>query len=339
MASAISGDPARGIGLLNQEKYIGRVVWKRTTVTRGAQDSDDVTISNTPADQVRTWTDEKLRIIPDSLWQRVKARQEYQSRTKGTAIREALKRGHNARAGAGRGPKYLCSGLLKCHSCDASFLMTNAVDYSCSTYRYGGPSACANSVLVPRVPAERSVLRAIREKLLPHIADIKKAAIADLAARNSGSSEGEIKKLRTRLNQVNGEIERLVMAIASGTLKGSQALAQALPDREAEKQDLEQRIATLGVTRRKVSTMIPDLEGRIERAVSNLQKLAQGRGPEDIAHARTDLRRFFGGPVRVRGDRRGGKLIPVAVANVPLFALIQASSPESTDIFGSGGRI
>jgi len=39
LASAIHGDPSRGTGILNNPRYVGRVVWGRSKWTRSASDS------------------------------------------------------------------------------------------------------------------------------------------------------------------------------------------------------------------------------------------------------------------------------------------------------------
>lgn len=67
------------------------MVWRRTTIKRSSQDSDDVTVSVTPEDGVSRWQDESLRIVPQELWDRVKARQRHQSETLGAPIRAKLK--------------------------------------------------------------------------------------------------------------------------------------------------------------------------------------------------------------------------------------------------------
>ena len=71
----------------------------------------------------------ELRIVPQELWDRVKARQAEQ-RAKSEHVRKALHK--NARTGAG--PKYLFSGLLKCAECGANYVQADSYRYACSTH-------------------------------------------------------------------------------------------------------------------------------------------------------------------------------------------------------------
>jgi hypothetical protein len=87
--------------------------------------------------------------------------------------------------------------------------------------------------------------------------------------------------------------------------------------------------------------IIPNLDARVRTALDDLQKFAASRDPRDIARARTALRHLYGGPVRVHAEVRDGKRVPVAVANMPGYALLQAAMPEyrATDNVGSGGTL
>ena len=78
-------------------------------------------------------TDDALRIVPDRLWQRVKARQREQTKTIGERVKEGLSASNAARTGAG--PKYLFSGLLKCGKCGGNFVICNAQSYACGSQR------------------------------------------------------------------------------------------------------------------------------------------------------------------------------------------------------------
>lgn len=72
--SAIGGDPKRGIGILNNEHYVGRVAWNRS---RWIKDPDTGKRRQVPRPRSEwiTHTDDSLRIIADDLWQAVKDRQ------------------------------------------------------------------------------------------------------------------------------------------------------------------------------------------------------------------------------------------------------------------------
>ena len=111
--STIYGNWQRGTGILNNELYIGRLVWNRQQFVKDP---------NTGRRQARpnpesAWIVEQvphLKVVNDHLWEQVKERQrETRSRiiTKDKGIR-------SERA---RRPSYLLSGLLKCGSCGGGF--------------------------------------------------------------------------------------------------------------------------------------------------------------------------------------------------------------------------
>lgn len=72
--TAIRGHRARGTGLLNNELYIGRLVWNRLRYVKDPQTGKRVSRLNDPSDWITTEVPE-LRIVDDSLWEAVKARQ------------------------------------------------------------------------------------------------------------------------------------------------------------------------------------------------------------------------------------------------------------------------
>lgn len=100
LASAIHGDVSRGTGILNNRRYIGIVTWGRAHSRRGAADSSKRRMRmNEKA--LHEATDERLRIVPQALWERVKARQSLRQSTAGARVKGALRR--NA-PGQGRPP-------------------------------------------------------------------------------------------------------------------------------------------------------------------------------------------------------------------------------------------
>ncbi|SMO84297.1 Recombinase [Paracoccus laeviglucosivorans] len=69
--STISGNAKRGTGILNNELYIGRLVWNRQRFIKDPGTGKRQTRPNPPEEWVIY-----LRIIDDDLWQRVKALQD-----------------------------------------------------------------------------------------------------------------------------------------------------------------------------------------------------------------------------------------------------------------------
>src|ERR1700722_16165881 len=128
--SAISGNRNRGIGILNNAMYRGERIYNRLRSVRSAADSDDRKyFQNAESDWVVTRF-ERLRIVPQELWDAVKERQSAQSRLIGDRIKQGLSKAKASRTGAG--PKYLASGLLRCWKCGSNYVICGRVIYGCS---------------------------------------------------------------------------------------------------------------------------------------------------------------------------------------------------------------
>jgi len=73
---ALLEDARRGTGILNNELYIGKLVWNRQTFIKDPNTGKRQARPNPPEDWVVQEVPE-LRIIGDALWNEVKARQQH----------------------------------------------------------------------------------------------------------------------------------------------------------------------------------------------------------------------------------------------------------------------
>ncbi|MGE4278193.1 MAG: recombinase family protein [Magnetospirillum sp.] len=132
--NAIAGSPKKQEGILNNEIYIGNLIYNRTRAVR-----DPVTYRkryevNPPNEWTRNHVPE-FRIIDDALWQRARQRLEGTPRQKTTSVRKPrILTVHNQHA---------LTGWVKCGWCGGSKSLANDTRYLCSTHRYA--KSCANS--------------------------------------------------------------------------------------------------------------------------------------------------------------------------------------------------
>jgi site-specific DNA recombinase len=150
--STINGNVVRGTGLLNNELYIGRLIWNRLRYLKDPDTGKRVSRLNARELWVTTEVPE-LRIIDDALWQAVKARQEKMRR----ALSKAGFLGRAKRA------IYLFSGLTRCARCGSGYSMFNRARLACSGARERG--ICTNRLTIRREEVETRVLRAMQERL------------------------------------------------------------------------------------------------------------------------------------------------------------------------------
>jgi DNA invertase Pin-like site-specific DNA recombinase len=112
--STIHGNPGRGTGILNNELYVGRLVWNRLRYVKDPNTGKRVSRPNSPSQWITTNVPE-LRIVDDELWSEVKARQ--------AAMRRITSNGDPSRFNRGRRPKFLFSGLTKCGECGGGYVI------------------------------------------------------------------------------------------------------------------------------------------------------------------------------------------------------------------------
>jgi hypothetical protein len=279
--SAIAGSVRDGLGILNNEIYVVRVMWNRFKWVRSAADSSRRRrVANPKSDWVIR-TDERLRIVPQRLWDRVKARQRAQTHNIGERVKRGLSRAHaNC---TGREPKYLFSGLLKCGKCGSNFVVCNKQSYACGNRVNGGP--CDSGVTIQRNIIEAGLLAGIqRDILAPEIeAEVCRRAMKLAKAKKAPENRSKaISKLRA-------EVGSLTDAIASGSLRSSPALAERLQSAERELARLETETARS--VRGSVAYVVPHLAAEYRSMVADLAKSLTGIS---VPRARAELRKLIG---------------------------------------------
>jgi site-specific DNA recombinase len=205
--STIYGNWRRGTGLLNNELYIGRLVWNRQQFIKDPANGRRQARLNPEA----KWIIEEvphLRIVDDHLWNVVKERQ------RGSRLR-IMTEDKGIRSERARRPNYLLSGLLKCGACGGGFSKISQSHYGCSTARNKG--TCDNLLAVRRDKLEATVLDGLKHQLMhPELV----AAFVDEFHReiNRRRAEGDGCRDRTArdLEKAEREIGRLIEAIKAG---------------------------------------------------------------------------------------------------------------------------
>jgi site-specific DNA recombinase len=286
--SAIHGDMSKGTGLLNNELYIGNYVWNRSRWVRNPDTGKKTRIAR-PEQEWVTKEMPALRIVSPELWDRVKSRQKTQHE-RGLVVRKALHK--NARTGAG--PKYLFSGLLKCHCCGANYVIVDSYRYGCAKHRDRGPAVCKNDLKAPRKLVEERLLEGIKRDLFTDegIALFKKEVVRLLAerARNQGRDQ---EKAKRRLARVEREIVNIMVAIKQGILTAT--TKAELQKAEAEKASLEKAMNADTGALDGIPTLLPRATDRFRALVSDLEGVTQAQ----VARARNSIKALVGGEINL----------------------------------------
>jgi site-specific DNA recombinase len=269
--------------LLNR-RYSGTSVWNTRRkvrvpgtgkrVFRPRPESEWV-ISDTP----------HLRIVSDELFKAVQRR----FRT----VKQVFGRDGG---GLSVGPKrYLFSGLLKCGQCGGSIALVcgrgrhGADRYGCTLNHQRGNSVCTNSLLVRRDELEESLLRGLAESVLRTEAiDYVVAKLEDALSEEFQNLGAELQRLKQRKQQVEGEISRLVQAIADG--QASKSLMTAIAERDGELKSITDRLLEPGPG--SLTETLGNLRAIALEHLANLRKLVSH--PENVEQTRAVLAEHFG---------------------------------------------
>jgi len=147
-ASTINGNRLRRIGILNNELYLGRIIYNRQKFLKDPETGKRTARPN-PEDEWITKEVPRLRIIEDALWDRV----------------QALKQRYSSRWGNKRqSNKRLFSGLLKCGCCGGGMTISRGDRYYCSARREKG--TCNADRGIGAAELEQRVLNGLRDILL-----------------------------------------------------------------------------------------------------------------------------------------------------------------------------
>lgn len=207
--STINGNPKRGNGILNNEMYVGKIVWNRQRFLKDPDTGKRQARPNPESEWIVQEVPE-LRILSDELWHAVKVRQ-----AENTIVREDDGSVDVGLINRRRRPKYLFSGLTKCACCGGGYSAISQTHIGCSTARNKG--TCDNRVNIRRDELEARVLNALKTRLVDPLLfarfcqtftqEMNRLRIE--GRTNIAAAEAEIKK-------INRELDTLLDLILKG---------------------------------------------------------------------------------------------------------------------------
>ena len=274
--TAIRGHRQRGTGLLNNELYIGRLIWNRLRYVKDPETGNRVSRLNAPDQWTLTEVPE-LRIIDDALWSQVKRRQgEIDADPRVQAIKATRFWEHK------RSP-HLLTGLLRCGCCGGGFAAVGKDYLACSAARKLG--SCPQKRSFRRTTLEEFVLSLVREKLMQPDAV---AVFVEAYGREMNAGRAEETGRRTRLEaeraQAKRRLDGLYDAIADGLR--TPGLKGKLEELEARIAEIDRALAAAAPTT--TVRLHPNLSAAYRRKVSELSELL--RDPETAVPALEAIR-------------------------------------------------
>ncbi|WP_310621281.1 recombinase family protein [Flexibacterium corallicola] len=201
--STINGNRARGTGILNNELYIGCLVWNRLRYIKDPSTGKRISRLNPEKEWIIKEVPD-LQIIPDDLWQAVKDHQDRVTKVRGAKQPKPFWQSQR--------PKYLLSGLMRCGSCGGGYSKINKNLFGCSTSRNKG--TCDNRLNIRREVIENTVLDGLRHHLMaPDLfAIFCEEFIKELNKLRRVETEAKAAKQK-QLVKVTADIAKLIEAI------------------------------------------------------------------------------------------------------------------------------
>lgn len=294
--TTIRGHVKRGTGLVNNELYIGRLIWNRLHYIKDPSTGKRVSRLNPESEWIVKDVPE-LRIVDDELWHSVRVRQG-EIAEKFANVTEAVRKHHKKnRLNGTRRPKSLLSGLVFCGCCGGAYSLRGADRFACSNHISKG--ACSNSRTIPREDLEARVLSGLKDRMMaPEIVEEAMRAYAEETNRLNRERRSSGDAWKAELVKIEKQIRGIIEAIKAGMFHESM---------KAEMDTLEARKAELNTLLADASEDTPDIlpsaSGIYAKKVSALTK-ALNRKDERQEAAET-LRGLIEKIVLTPGPERG----------------------------------
>ena len=237
--TTIRGHVKRGTGIVNNELYIGRLIWNRLRYVKDPSTGKRVSRLNPETEWIIKDVP-GLRIVDDELWQAARARQSEIAETF-AKVTEGVREHHRQnRLNGARRPRTLLSGLIFCGCCGGPYSLRGPQRYACSNHI--SKATCDNSRTIRQDELECRVLAGLKDRMLsPEIVEEAMCAFAQETNRLNRERRSNGDAWRTELAKVEKQIAQIVDAIADGMYHPS--MKQKMTGLEARKQELTALLA------------------------------------------------------------------------------------------------
>ena len=249
--STINGNWRRGTGILNNELYVGRLVWNRLSYIKNPDTGKRVSRLN-PAEDWIVKDVPEMRIVDGALWEKVKDRQKNLRNEKAFYDKQR--------------PRKLLSYLLKCGSCGGGLSKISAHLYGCSTARNKG--TCDNRLTVRQDELEGLVLAALQSRLMdPTLVEEFCAEYTRHLNALRNEKNAALHAAKAELTRLAKERGNLIQAIKDGV--PASEIKDDLARLTARREELE---ALLDGTAKEPVLLHPNMAGYYRQQVADLTK-------------------------------------------------------------------
>ena len=291
--SAIRGHQKRGTGIINNELYIGRLVWNRQRFIKNPDTGRRVARINPPEEWIVTEVPE-LRIVDDALWQEAKSRQKALSEKYAAVIAAS-----SAVNGLNRmqRPRHLLSGLLECSVCGGSYSIAQRDQYHCSTNKTSG--TCSNGRGIRRTNLEERVLAGLKDRLMsPKAAEQAIRAYTEETNRLNWERRAASAADQKELAEIKKKMKNMITIIEDGGYVDG--MIDRLKEMERRQKELEAHLSAAPAD-------VPDIHPRVADIYRRrVEQLAESlANPDDRDKAAEAIRGLIKRIVISPGKKRG----------------------------------
>ena len=250
-ASTIYGNRRRGTGVINNELYIGRMVWNRQRFVKDPDTGKRQARLN-PESEWQITEVPHLRIVDQDLWDRAKARQK--------ALDE------KPQFWAKQRPKNLFSYLLKCGCCGGGMSKVSTERYGCSSARNKG--TCENRLTIRQDNLESTILDALQKHLMnPELVKVFAEEYTNHINELRKTRNARINRAKKELKKLEADKDKLIKAITDG-VPGSE-LKEPMERIMARREELEKILDT---TEEAPVLLHPNMAERYQEEVNALRE-------------------------------------------------------------------
>ncbi len=275
----ISGDRRSGDGVLNNELYVGTLVYNRHRWVRDPDTNKRAAVIRPEGDRIRKDAPH-LRIVTDDLW----------NAARGVQSEKTLQPlAHRKR------PKRLLSGLIFCGICGGHFTVENRDRLRCKSARDG---RCRERGRLPISAVERRVVDGIKDHLLEPdvVADAMRAYVAHVRRRDADANRRRHGLVRD-LEEARRRADRLGELLIAGEIP---TLRDKLIEADTLITSLGASIEALGPA--PAATLHPTAAEAYRRRVMSLEQSFSEGSPEPRRHELIDAVRPLIRKVVVRSN-------------------------------------
>ena len=198
--STINGNRQRGTGILNNEHYIGRLIWNRVSYPKNPDTGKRISKLNPEKDWIIQDVPD-LRIVDQPLWDKVRARQA--NLTKTSELWQTNR------------PRNLFAYLIKCGVCGGGCSTVSTGRIGCSAMRNKG--TCTNRRTIKRDVLEEAILGSLRKHLMDE--ELCKIFCEEYTAHMNKITQhlnAALHSYRAELEKLERERKKLVQSILNG---------------------------------------------------------------------------------------------------------------------------